>query len=141
MMGYIVNQSGGRRRSIRRLGVVFALLLVMTTLGGMAYSSALAQQDANAFAIKDVLVEDISNGLVNPADVVVDSAGNRYVVGEFEGDGDFGEGGVIWQHIGNNDDQFIASYDAAGRLRWLQEIESVGDDPVTILSPFQRRWG
>jgi hypothetical protein len=59
-------------------------------------------------------------------DVVVDSSGNSYVIGEFVGTVDFG--GTRLTSLDEWADVFLASYAPDGTLRWAQRLGEPGED-------------
>ncbi len=65
-------------------------------------------------------------GNESPADVAVDSEGNFYVLGQGEGDFD-GDGYLATFNFYRS--LYLASYDAAGRSRWVNELEYLPRNP------------
>ncbi len=61
--------------------------------------------------------------------VAVDGGGRSYVTGFFRGDATFGEGAAAVTLTTNAfDDGFVASYDAAGALRWVTDFGASSSD-------------
>ena len=84
---------------------------------------------AHAQDIESVIVELAARtndpvGYVTARDVAVDETGNRFVFGTFGGEVEFGQGSAGQRLEGTFSDMFVAKYDQAGVLQWIQELES-----------------
>lgn len=103
-------------------------MLRFSIYGGAAVLLALSSRApvAHAQTIDSVIVEQANSGsgLGSQPVVTVDDDGNRYVFGNFEGSVTFGEGDASQTLDGTNLDLYVAKYDAAGQLVWVQEFET-----------------
>jgi hypothetical protein len=97
------------------LTLVLALLLALP---------AYAQESEQPAEINAVISEESDTGRLTAQEVALDAAGNRYVFGRFTGNVEFGEGRNAQLRNGTDTDLFVAKYDTAGNLQWLQEFET-----------------
>lgn len=103
-------------------GLAAALLIAMSML-------LLCAMPARALEIDSVVLElgmrsTSPVGSVRAMHIAVDDSGNRYVLGSFSGQVEFGQGADGQRLTGTFGDMFVARYDAAGGLQWIRELES-----------------
>ncbi len=64
----------------------------------------------------------------------VDSSGNSYITGSFQGTVDFDPGVGIFSLTGEGEDVFILKLDKLGNFLWAKSIGGMGDDAASSIS-------
>ncbi len=77
-------------------------------------------------------------GLKSICDVVADESGNIYIIGNFQGQCDFGDSNEA-QITSKARDGFLVKYRSDGNLEWVQVLGGSGDDRIMGLALDQQR--
>jgi hypothetical protein len=118
----------GRRRTRRAPALCAIGWLLLCMLGGLVWPAASTTSAAGegTFAWAFILA---SMGSGDVWDVTTDSQGNVYTVGRFAGTADFDPGSETDERTSSGEtDIFVASYTAAGALRWVRAMGGSEDD-------------
>jgi hypothetical protein len=101
----------------------------VTDVGGDGWSLYVAKLDGDGNALWSRSYDTMSFGLAIYGNAISsDAAGNVVVVGQFQGTIDFGAGPLL--DAGYGTDGFVLSLDAAGELRWAQQIGGSGYETI-----------
>ena len=112
-----------RKTNIRLTPLFIVIVLFVSALSSIYPNAAHAEGNVSQFDINDVIVEQSADGTIRAQDVDVDSDGNRYVLGNFEGSVLFGEGDGRQELVGTKGDLFVAKYNADNNLVWVQKFD------------------
>lgn len=121
---HIRQRTTSSMRAGRRLAllITFGLLAVSTIVPATADSTAANDPELDWAMRAGGSGFDAGNG------IAVDADGNSLVVGNFTGTVTFGEGDqAVTLEASLIDETFLASYDAAGRLRWAVQTRSASN--------------